>query len=102
MDKTTSTLLGRPPRISGAHYAITMPADIDDNVLLLDDNELHNTLEDADSNGWNVDRRFRGATWRRIKLIISQFREEVLEICLGTRHTGNFGNLIKSVSFRLQ
>ncbi|KAF3021012.1 hypothetical protein E8E14_010988 [Neopestalotiopsis sp. 37M] len=101
MDKTTSTLLGRPPRIS-AHYAITMPADIDDNVLLLDDIELHNTLKNADSNGWNVDRRFRGATWRRIKLIISQFREEVLEICLGTRHTGNFGNLIDDILGRHQ
>ncbi|ETS88158.1 hypothetical protein PFICI_01986 [Pestalotiopsis fici W106-1] len=102
MDKTTSTLLGRPPRISGAHYAITMPADVDDNVLLLDDIELQTTLSSADSNGWNLDRKFRGATWRRLKFIISQFREEVLEICLGVRHTEDIESSIYDLLTRHQ
>ncbi|GKZ17202.1 hypothetical protein AbraIFM66951_009066 [Aspergillus brasiliensis] len=85
MDKTISTFLGRPPRISGSYCANTMPADIDDEVLLLDGDELDEALRNVDANGWNMDRQFRGATWRRIKLIISQFREEILGLCLGTR-----------------
>lgn len=62
-----------------------MPADIDDEVLLLDGEELDEVLRNVDANGWNMDRQFRGATWRRMKLIISQFREEILGLCLGTR-----------------
>ncbi|RDH29689.1 hypothetical protein BDQ94DRAFT_182223 [Aspergillus welwitschiae] len=85
MDKTISTFLGRPPRISGSYCANTMPADIDDEVLLLDGEELDEVLRSVDANGWNMDRQFRGATWRRMKLIISQFREEILGLCLGTR-----------------
>ncbi|PYH35839.1 fungal specific transcription factor domain-containing protein [Aspergillus neoniger CBS 115656] len=85
MDKTISTFLGRPPRISGSYCANTMPADIDDEILLLEGDELDDALRNVDANGWNMDRQFRGATWRRIKLVISQFREEILGLCLGTR-----------------
>ncbi|KAJ3492500.1 hypothetical protein NLG97_g5346 [Lecanicillium saksenae] len=78
MDKTVSTLLGRPPRISGVHCASTLPADIDDEVLLLEGEDLDMALENIDINGWNIDRKYRGSTWRRLKLIVSRFREEVL------------------------
>lgn len=84
MDKTVSTILGRPPRISGRYCACILPADIDDDVLFLEGEELEGTLSNVDANGWNTDGQFRGSTWRRMKLIVSQFREEVLEVCLGT------------------
>lgn len=87
MDKTISTILGRPPRISGSYCANIMPADIDDGVLLLEGDELDGSLRNVDTNGWNMDRQFRGATWRRMKLIVSQFREEILGVCLGTHFT---------------
>ncbi|KAJ6782120.1 hypothetical protein PWT90_06661 [Aphanocladium album] len=82
MDKTISTLLGRPPRIPGAHCASTLPADIDNEVLLLEGEELDMALKNIDTNGWNIDRKYRGSTWRRLKLIVSRFREEVLGVCL--------------------
>ncbi|GKZ30493.1 hypothetical protein AbraIFM66950_009332 [Aspergillus brasiliensis] len=100
MDKTISTFLGRPPRISGSYCANTMPADIDDEVLLLDGDELEEALRNLDANGWNTDRQFRGATWRRIKLIISQFREEILGLCLGTRFSIGSEVLAKDILAR--
>jgi len=32
-----------------------MPADIDDDVLLLEGNELDEYLRNIDDNGWNID-----------------------------------------------
>lgn len=66
-----------------------MPADIDDGVLLLEGDELHSSLHNVDANGWNLERQFRGATWRRMKLLVSQFREEVLGVCLRTHFTND-------------
>lgn len=84
MDKTLSTLLGRPPRISGRYCCNIMAADVDDSVLFLENDELEKAMRSLDENGWNTDGNFRRSTWRRVKLIVSQFREEVLEVCLGT------------------
>ncbi|KAB8257803.1 hypothetical protein BDV32DRAFT_140081 [Aspergillus pseudonomiae] len=100
MDKTISTILGRPPRISGSHCANIMPADIDDGVLLLEGDELYTSLRNVDTNGWNMDRQFRGATWRRMKLIVSQFREEVLGVCLNTHFTNDSENLVHDILTR--
>ncbi|KAE8373394.1 hypothetical protein BDV26DRAFT_285167 [Aspergillus bertholletiae] len=100
MDKTISTILGRPPRISGSHCANIMPADIDDGVLLLEGDELYSSLRNVDANGWNMDRQFRGATWRRIKLIVSQFREEVLGVCLRTHFTDDSEILAQDILTR--
>ncbi|KAH8194636.1 hypothetical protein TruAng_011194 [Truncatella angustata] len=100
MDKTISTILGRPPRILGSHCAIPMPADIDDAVFLLENDELDDSLRNVDANGWNLDRQFRGATWRRIKLILSQFREEVLGIYLGTQLTSENEGLVHDILTR--
>ncbi|KAK8054815.1 hypothetical protein PG993_000042 [Apiospora rasikravindrae] len=74
-----------PPRIPNLYCALNMPADIDDVHFLSDSDELDHALRRVDMNGWNADRQFRGATWRRIKLLLSQFREEVLGVCLGAR-----------------
>lgn len=60
-----------------------MAADVDDSVLFLENGELEEALRNFDENGWNADGNFRNSTWRRIMLIVCQFREEVLEVCLG-------------------
>lgn len=83
IDKTFSTLLGRPPRISGRYCGNIMAADVDDSVLFLENGELEEALRNFDGNGWNTDGNFRNSTWRRMMLIVCQFREEVLEVCLG-------------------
>ncbi|UDD55949.1 hypothetical protein AFCA_003532 [Aspergillus flavus] len=100
MDKTISTILGRPPRISGSHCTNVMPADIDDGVLLLEGDELHSSLHNVDANGWNLERQFRGATWRRMKLLVSQFREEVLGVCLRTHFTNDSEILTQDILTR--
>ena len=83
MDKTVSTLLGRPPRISGRYCVNVIPLDIDDNTLFLEGEELQAALSNVDENGWNLDGKFRNSSWRRVKLITCQLREDVLEVCLG-------------------
>lgn len=90
-DKVLSTLLGRPPRIAGRYSYNIMCADIDDRDLYLQGNKLDEKLQDLDENGWNKDGKFRGATSKRLKVIVCQFREEVLEICLGAHQDDIYG-----------
>jgi hypothetical protein len=82
-DKVFSTLLGRPPRISGRYSSDIMCADISDTVLYLEDAELEKALKHLNEDGWSKDGTLRTSTVKRMQLIVSRFREEVLEICLG-------------------
>lgn len=91
-DKVFSTLLGRPPRISGRYSPDIMCADISDTVLYLEDAELEKALGDISEDGWSKDGMLRASTVKRIKLIVSQFREEVLEICLGAARGDIYSN----------
>lgn len=82
-DKVFCTLLGRPPRIPGRYSADITCTDISDSILYLEDAALEKALETLNEDGWNKDEMLRPSTVKRMKLIVCQFREEVLEICLG-------------------
>lgn len=90
-DKVFCTLLGRPPRISGRYSSDIMCADISDSILYLEDAALEKALETLNEDGWNKDGMLRPSTVKRMKLIVCQFREEVLEICLGAPRDDIYG-----------
>lgn len=90
-DKVFCTLLGRPPRISGRYSSDIMCADISDSILYLEDAALEKALETLNEDGWNKDDMLRPSTVKRMKLIVCQFREEVLEICLGAPRDDIYG-----------
>lgn len=82
LDKSITTFLGRPPRISWRHSDSRLPLDISDEALVADpptsilgEGLLHD-------NGWSIHTTFQRSSWIRLRFIISTFREEILEVSL--------------------
>lgn len=84
-DKTLATFLGRPPRIPLQYSDIRPPLDISDESLMAEGQTLDAVLLSVDKNGWNTQRKIWPAGFIRLRYIMSAFREETLEICLGNK-----------------
>ena len=84
-DKTLATFLGRPPRIPLQYSDIMPPLDISDESLMAEGQTLDAVLSSVDKNGWNTQRKIWPAGFIRLRYIMSAFREEILEICLGNK-----------------
>ncbi|KAF2646414.1 hypothetical protein P280DRAFT_544778 [Massarina eburnea CBS 473.64] len=81
-DKTISTFLGRPIRMSKRHTDIKMPLDLSDEELMADEATFNKAVGRLDANGWNTGGRYLRASWVRIRYISSQFLEEILDFAL--------------------
>ncbi|KAF2224027.1 hypothetical protein BDZ85DRAFT_96216 [Elsinoe ampelina] len=82
-DKSLSTFLGRPPRLSHRYCVLQLPLDLSDEELFMDGEELQQVIARLD-NGWNTQGRLHRSTWRRVWAAHAQLREDILEVALGT------------------
>ncbi|GAM86316.1 hypothetical protein ANO11243_043300 [Dothideomycetidae sp. 11243] len=82
-DKSLSTFLGRPPRLSHRYCVLQLPLDLSDEEMILEGADLQRALNSLD-NGWNTQGRLHRSTWRRVWAAHAQLREDILEIALGT------------------
>lgn len=83
-DKELGTFMGRPPRISQRYCICHMPLDLSTEELGLESPELEKAIGALDPNGWNQAGKTTGSTTTRAMLINSLFREEILELSLGS------------------
>ena len=84
IDKRLCTFLGRPPRISRRYGSCQLPLDLSDHQLLADEASIEIALSKLDSSGWNTSQVLCNASLLRAKCRLSQHREEVLELALGS------------------
>ncbi|KAJ4983250.1 fungal specific transcription factor [Stagonosporopsis vannaccii] len=83
-DKSISTFLGRPIRISKRHTDIKMPLDLRDDEITGDPAELEAAINRLDAGGWNTRGQHLRASWIRLRHIASRLREEILDFSLTT------------------
>ncbi|KAF2633031.1 hypothetical protein BU25DRAFT_358017 [Macroventuria anomochaeta] len=83
-DKSISTFLGRPIRISKRHTDIKLPLDLRDDELTGDPTELKAAIQRLDANGWNTKGQHLRASWIRLRHMASRLREEILDFSLST------------------
>ncbi|OAL46574.1 hypothetical protein IQ07DRAFT_574574 [Pyrenochaeta sp. DS3sAY3a] len=81
-DKSISTFLGRPIRISQRHADISMPLDLGDDETTGDREATEQAIQALDAEGWNTKERWLRASWIRVRFISLRFREEILEFSL--------------------
>ncbi|KAF2733558.1 hypothetical protein EJ04DRAFT_513067 [Polyplosphaeria fusca] len=80
LDKSISTLLGRPLRMSKRHTDITLPLDLSDEELTSADPSA--AIQALDADGWNTRGDQLRVSWIRYRYISSRFREEILDFAL--------------------
>jgi hypothetical protein len=62
-----------------------MPLDINDEDLFLDQVSLREKIRtNIDRNGWNTDGGFYSSTIVRARYLVTQVREQIAELALGT------------------
>lgn len=83
VDKTVATFVGRPPLINYRYCSLTLPYDVDDDVLFSNTDTEQEVLSHVDVNGWDKDGIKRRTSITRMRLQLAFFREEILEIALG-------------------
>jgi hypothetical protein len=82
LDKTISTFLGRPLRLSKRHTDIKHPLDLSDEELVSDPQTLELACQSLDAEGWNTKGLYLRASWIRLRSMSSRFREEILDFAL--------------------
>ena len=65
-----------------------LPLDLEDSHLALNEPNLQRALSNLDANGWNTEGRVDRTTWLRTSIICCKFREEILELSLGSSTFG--------------
>ncbi|KAJ4320112.1 hypothetical protein N0V94_003582 [Neodidymelliopsis sp. IMI 364377] len=78
-DKSISTFLGRPIRISQRHTDVKLPLDLRDDEITGDPADLEAAIQSLDDNGWNTKGQHLRATWIRLRHMASRLREEILD-----------------------
>lgn len=80
LEKMFGLVFNLPSRITPQFVDVNLPLDLSDEEIFADTPEA---LEEAKSrltdDGWNTDGKYRAATWARLRYILSQFREEIVE-----------------------
>lgn len=80
LEKMFGLMFNLPPRITSRYVDVKLPLDLSDDELFA---QTPQELEDAKSrlteDGWNTDGNLRAATWARLRYILSQFREGIVE-----------------------
>ncbi|KAJ5132444.1 hypothetical protein N7448_006602 [Penicillium atrosanguineum] len=84
MDKMMATFVGRPPLMNYRFCTLASPLDLSDAVLVERGEALTKAISELDHAGWNTS----GARYRmsslRLRFQLSVYREQTLEIALGT------------------
>ncbi|KAF2466147.1 uncharacterized protein BDR25DRAFT_345731 [Lindgomyces ingoldianus] len=88
MDKTISTFLGRPPRLSNRHTDIKPPLDLSDMDLTADLTTASAAIKALDPGGWNQHHLYLRTSWIRLRFYMSQYREEILDFALSKPDAG--------------
>lgn len=89
-DKNLSTAMGRPPRLPHRYCDEALPLDLPDEYLFGEKESLQRFLQSLDDDGWNRDGKFYPATLMRMRCILSNLREQVLELTLGRSTHPNY------------
>lgn len=79
LDKVFAAVFNRPPRIIARHANCKLPLDLSDDELFLSPNQLQTAKDSLTPDGWNTHGKHRSATWARIRYILAEFREEIVE-----------------------
>jgi hypothetical protein len=78
-DKVLASLFDRPPRLLRRYSDTMMPLDLTDMEILANPTELLEARDKLNSDGWNSEERFCASTWTRVRFILAELLEEVLE-----------------------
>lgn len=79
LDKVFAAVFNRPPRITARHADCNLPLDLSDDEIFTSSDKIEQAKDRLTQNGWNTDGRYRAATWARIRYILAEFREEIVE-----------------------
>ncbi|OKL60711.1 hypothetical protein UA08_03987 [Talaromyces atroroseus] len=82
-DKGLATFVGRPPRLSRRYYAVDLPLDLPDSIIIGPVEHFEAARAKLDENGWSGDVMVNPVSRLRAILLLSMIREEVLELSLG-------------------
>jgi hypothetical protein len=80
-DKTVSTFLGRPLRISKKHTDIKLPLDLSDEDLTSDDAIFQMACQSLGEDGWNLNGRYYRASWNVSVGVCAEFLLISLTLC---------------------
>ncbi|CAI7628549.1 unnamed protein product [Penicillium palitans] len=80
LEKMFGLVFNLPPRITSRYVNVKLPLDLsDDELFAQTPQELEEAKSRLTEDGWNTDGKLRAATWARLRYILSQFREGIVE-----------------------
>lgn len=79
LDKVFAAVFNRSPRITARHADCKLPLDLSDDEIFTSSDKIEQAKANLTQDGWNTDRKYRAATWARIRYILAEFREEIVE-----------------------
>ncbi len=74
--------------INSSFCSRQIPLDFEDKHLALSGPDLQEALGNLDADGWNLEGRVDRTSWLRVSILCCKFREEILEISLGSSTAG--------------
>ncbi|PLB53164.1 putative C6 transcription factor [Aspergillus steynii IBT 23096] len=83
-DKCIATFVGRPPLLNYRYCTLTPPLDLNEDILIAGGDNLTRAISELDINGWGSRSNIYRAGVIRLRFLLAAFREEALEIALGT------------------
>lgn len=78
-----SVFTGRPPSLCRRYVSIGLPLDVPNSVVQ-EAGSVSDLLNHVREDGWNARGEVTPMTMKRVYLIIAYFRDEILEISLGS------------------
>ncbi|KAF3401698.1 hypothetical protein F1880_010091 [Penicillium rolfsii] len=100
LEKMFGLIFHLPPRITAKYVDVKLPLDLSDEELFAErPEELEASKSRLTEDGWNTDGKYRAATWARLRYILSQFREELIEYQFQASQAADFSKL-RDLSFR--
>ncbi|CAI7584241.1 unnamed protein product [Penicillium discolor] len=79
LDKVFAAVFNRSPRITARHADCKLPLDLSDDEIFTSSDKIEQAIGNLTQDGWNTDGKYRAATWARIRYILAEFREEIVE-----------------------
>lgn len=79
-----ATFVGRPPLMNYRYCTLASPLDLSDAVLVEGGDALTKAISELDNAGWNTSGARYRMTAGRLRFQLSVYREQTLEIALGT------------------
>ena len=70
--------------MNGKFCSCRLPLELERSQLGLQGEALASVLNNLDHEGWNPNTAMGAGAWLRVSIISAKFREEVLELSLGT------------------